>query len=81
MDDEAFEVEWRIEAEGKHWRINSRKGGVPAIIWGSNRTSTLQHPRQDFAKVSAASTSVPCSYSRTFCAKALHAWMPVRSAM
>ena len=54
---EGFEVEWRIEAEGKHWRmINSRKGRVPAIIWESDRTSTLQHPRWDFAEVSTAST-------------------------
>ena len=78
---EGFEVEWRIEAEGKHWRINSRKGRVPAIIWESNRTSTLQHPRPDFAEFSTASTSAPCSCSRTFSAKALHAGMLVRSAM
>ena len=32
---ERFEVEWGIEAEGKHCRINSRKGRVPAIIWES----------------------------------------------
>ena len=64
---EGFELEWRIEPEGKHRRINSRKGRVPAIIWESNRTSTLQHPRRDFAEISTAPTSAPCICSRTFC--------------
>ena len=26
VEDEGFEVEWRIEAEGKLWRIDLRKG-------------------------------------------------------
>ena len=43
MEDEGFEVEWGIEAEGKLWRKTLRKGQVPAMIWESNRTSTLQH--------------------------------------
>ena len=81
MEVKGFEEEWRIEAEGKDWKINSSKGRVPPIIWGSNRTSTLQHPRPDFAEVSTASTSAPCSCSRTFSAKALHAGLLVRSAM
>ena len=43
VEDEGFEVEWEVEAEGKLWRKTLRKGRVPAIIWESNRTSTLQH--------------------------------------
>ena len=48
VEDEGFEVEWRIEAEGKIWRITMRKGRVPATVLESNRMSTLQHPRRDF---------------------------------
>ena len=57
VEDEGFEVEWRIEAEGKIWRIIMRKGRVPATVLESNRMSTLQHPRRDFREISTAPAS------------------------
>ena len=81
VQDERFEAEGGIEAEERLWRITLRKSRVPAIIWESNRTSTLQHPRRDFGEVSTASASAPSSRSRRFFAKALHAGMLVGFAM
>ena len=51
VQDDGFEAERGIEAEERLWRITLRKSRVPAIIWKSNRTSTLQHPRRDFGEV------------------------------
>ena len=81
VQDEGFEAERGIEAEERLWRITERKSQVPAIIWESNQTSTLQHPRRDFGEVSTASASAPSSRSRRFFAKALHAGMLVGFAM
>ena len=81
VQDEGFEAEGGIEAEERLWKITLRKSRVRAIIWESNRTSTLQHPRRDFGEVSTASASAPSSHSRRFFAKALHAGMLVGFAM
>ena len=34
MEDETFEVEWGIEAEGKRWRVTSRKFSTKALQAG-----------------------------------------------
>ena len=52
---------------------------MPAIGWEPNRTSTLQHPRREFGEVSSAYASGPCSCSRRFFAKALHAGSHTKS--
>ena len=81
VQDEGFKAEGGIEAEDRLWKITLRKSRVPAIVWKSNRTSTLQHPRRDFGEVSTTSASLPSSRSRRFFAKALHAGMLVGFAM
>ena len=64
-----WSMEWGIEVGGELRRMTWTKGRTPAIVWESNQTSTLLHPRREFGEVSTASTLAPCSCLRRFSGK------------